>query len=166
MMTQQTMTQQMNTKLSKTIKKAASFIATSALIAAIASISPLALISNAAQAAELTVNINEISTPVGHLQVALFLGEDAYHQGKTKWSSKKKVNHESEQLVFSDLPDGDYAIKIFHDANDNNKMDFNMLGMPKENYGFSNNAGRFGQPEYEEAKFTVKDNTVITIDLF
>lgn len=150
----------------QSIKKTASFIATSTLIAAIASISTFAFISHSIQAAELTVNINEINNQTGHLQIALFLGEDAYHQGKTKWSSKKKVNHESEQVVFSDLPDGDYAIKIFHDANDNNKMDFNMLGMPKENYGFSNNAGRFGQPEYEEAMFVVKDNTVITIDLF
>jgi len=158
--------QQTNTTLTIAIKKVATFIATSAFITAIASISTFAFISHSAQAAELTVNINEINKQTGHLQVALFLGEESYQQGKTKWTSKVKVNHESEKLIFSDLPDGNYAIKIFHDANDNNKMDFNMLGMPKENYGFSNNTGRFGQPEYDEAKFIVKDNTVITIDLF
>ena len=41
-----------------------------------------------------------------------------------------------------------------------------MLGMPKESYGFSNNVGRFGQPDYKDASFTVKENTTSDINLF
>ena len=39
-----------------------------------------------------------------------------------------------------ELPPGTYAIGIFHDVNLNNKMDNNLFGVPKEQYGFSNNA--------------------------
>ena len=77
-----------------------------------------------------------------------------------------KVSKSEEVITFSDLPDGEYAIKLFHDENDNKKLDFNMLGIPKESYGFSNNVGQFGQPDYKEAKFTVKENTMIDINLF
>lgn len=56
--------------------------------------------------------------------------------------------------VFDDLPYGEYAVKVFHDANQNRKLDFGMMG-PKEAYGFSNNArGTFGPPDYDETKFS------------
>jgi uncharacterized protein (DUF2141 family) len=57
-------------------------------------------------------------------------------------------------VVFSDLPHGDYALKLFHDENDNRKLDTNFVGMPKEKFGFSNDAmGRFGPPSFEQARF-------------
>ena len=55
--------------------------------------------------------------------------------------------------VFEDVPYGEYAVKIFHDENDNKKIDMGWRG-PTERYGFSNDArGLFGPPGYEDAKF-------------
>ncbi|RLB87863.1 MAG: hypothetical protein DRH26_14725 [Deltaproteobacteria bacterium] len=54
------------------------------------------------------------------------------------------------------LPQGEYAIKVFHDENGNDELDTRMFGIPKERYGFSNNAkGSFGPPEYKEAVFVL-----------
>jgi uncharacterized protein (DUF2141 family) len=54
--------------------------------------------------------------------------------------------------TFEDVPYGDYAVKVFHDENDNKKMDIGLRG-PKERYGFSNGArGTFGPPSYSDAK--------------
>ena len=148
------------------IKKTSTFIATTALLASIASLSSVLLITNYANAAELVVNVNKISTIKGHLLLAMYADEASYKQGKPTHSARVKISKEHEEITFKELPDGEYAIKLFQDKNNNNKMDFNMLGMPKESYGFSNNGGRFGQPDYKDAKFTVKDNTVIDINLF
>lgn len=69
-------------------------------------------------------------------------------------------------LRFENLPDGDYAISVLHDANGNGKMDFNVMGIPQEAFGFSNKAaGTFGPPKFEAARFTVKGDTVHVIDL-
>jgi uncharacterized protein (DUF2141 family) len=66
--------------------------------------------------------------------------------------------------VFTDVPYGEYAVKVFHDANQNRKLDFGLMG-PKEAYGFSNNArGRFGPPGYEEVKFVLAENE-LTIEI-
>jgi uncharacterized protein (DUF2141 family) len=35
------------------------------------------------------------------------------------------------------LEPGEYMISVFHDNNKNGKMDYNLLGKPKEGYGFS-----------------------------
>jgi uncharacterized protein (DUF2141 family) len=147
-------------------KKLISFSVTSLALSAISALSIILLLSQHAVAADLTVNISDIEQGKGHVLVGLYTSEEEYKSGKASFHSKVKAVNGKEIAVFENLPDGEYAIKIYQDENDNNKMDFNMMGIPKEGYGFSNNVGMFGAPEYKEAKFIVKENTVIEIDLF
>ncbi len=149
-----------------TIKKLLTFSATSLALATIGSLSMIALLSQNAMAADLTVNISDVEQGKGHLMVALYADEEAYTSGKASFASRVKANGEKEIVVFENLPNGEYAIKMYQDENDNNKLDFNMVGIPKEGYGFSNNVGMFGAPEYVEAKFTIKENTAIKVELF
>lgn len=59
---------------------------------------------------------------------------------------------------FEDVPPGRYAVAVFHDENDNEKMDANFLGFPKEGFGFSNvERIGFGQPSFDAAAFEVND---------
>ncbi len=65
-----------------------------------------------------------------------------------------------------ELPPGTYAIGIFHDANLNNRLDNYFFGVPREQYGFSNNArGFMGPPSFEDAAFSVEGKTEISISL-
>jgi uncharacterized protein (DUF2141 family) len=60
-------------------------------------------------------------------------------------------------IIFPDMPAGTYAISILHDENNDQQMNKNALGLPKEGYGFSNNVmGAFGPPSYKRASFTHK----------
>jgi len=66
--------------------------------------------------------------------------------------------------VFEKVPAGEYAVKFFHDTNDNRKIDMGWRG-PTEAYGFSNNVmGLFGPPDYDKAKFTF-DGSERTIEI-
>ena len=77
----------------------------------------------------------------------------------SKWSNRAVT------YVY-ELPSGTYAIGIFHDVNLNNKMDNNVFGIPKEQYGFSNNARAFlGPPAFEAAAFELEGETTQSIDL-
>ncbi len=59
--------------------------------------------------------------------------------------------------VFERIPPGVYALSAFHDKNNNGKLDTNLLSMPIEDYGASNNArGTFGPPSFEDAKFAYR----------
>jgi len=147
-------------------KKFISLSVTSLALAAVSSLSMILLLSQHAAAADLTVNISDIEQGKGHILIGLYASEEEYKSGKASFHSKVKAENGKELAVFENLPDGEYAIKIYQDENDNSKLDFNIMGIPKEGYGFSNNVGMFGAPEYKEAKFIVKENTVIDIDLF
>lgn len=60
------------------------------------------------------------------------------------------------RLQFPDPAPGTYAVKVFHDVNDNGVLDTNWMGIPKEPYGFSNDAmGTFGPPSFQQASFKV-----------
>ena len=54
------------------------------------------------------------------------------------------------------LRDRDYAIVILHDENNDNIFQKGPLGIPKEGYGFSNNAkARFSAPSWDDCRFHV-----------
>jgi uncharacterized protein (DUF2141 family) len=58
--------------------------------------------------------------------------------------SKRSVNWQTREadgeLVFEcRLPPGSYAASVLHDENRNDQMDRNILGIPKEGYGVTNN---------------------------
>ena len=52
---------------------------------------------------------------------------------------------------------GIYAICIFHHANLDNRLDNHFFSVPREQYGFSNNArGFMGSSSFDDAAFTVE----------
>ena len=60
------------------------------------------------------------------------------------------------EAVFENVPRGTYAIMVMHDENNNNDMDVNSIGLPKEQYGTSRNPPKIGPPIFGESKFKVK----------
>jgi len=67
---------------------------------------------------------------------------------------------------FKNLPDGTYAIAVWHDENGNQEIDKNLFGAPKENYGFSKNIfGTFGPPDFEDVSFEVVNGKVVELTI-
>lgn len=65
------------------------------------------------------------------------------------------IHRQEARFVFTDIPFGEYAIKLYHDENNNGKLDtYPLFGIPSEAYGFSNNPrADFGRPSFSEAMF-------------
>ncbi|MEH6663426.1 MAG: DUF2141 domain-containing protein [Brevundimonas sp.] len=65
-------------------------------------------------------------------------------------------------LTFGDVPPGEYALMVMHDANANGRLDMSATGMPDEGFAFSNGMS-MGMPTFQAHKFTVgEDGTVLT----
>ena len=105
----------------------------------------------------LRINIKGLESNEGVVKVGLYNSERAYetHKGSFKKAELPIIDQNCE-WVLEDVPPGEYALMLYHDENGNRKLDKNVLGIPKESYGFSNNAKpRCGLPEYEDVKFMV-----------
>ncbi|MCV6613674.1 MAG: DUF2141 domain-containing protein [Cellvibrionaceae bacterium] len=85
--------------------------------------------------------------------------------GQALAAVKQQLSGNGLKLTFHNLPSGDYAVRIFHDENDNRELDRNIIGIPTEPYGFSNNAGAFGPASFEDAKISLSGDQIVTIEL-
>lgn len=110
---------------------------------------------------EVTVkNIQELK---GTIRMAVYSGEDNFMQ-KELTSKDVKVTGKEVVVVFENVKAGEYAISTYHDVDNNKELNTGFMGIPKEPYGFSNDArGTFGPPTYEKAKFKVTGDTKTSI---
>lgn len=78
-----------------------------------------------------------------------------------------KVRNTEARCDFEDIPSGKYALVVIHDENMNGKLDTTLLGIPKEGYGFSNDAkALLGTPSFSAASFRYNGETLnLTISL-
>ena len=116
---------------------------------------------------KLSIHISGISKIKGSLFIAVFRATDDFPVfGKQYKGIVKEVEGKSQNYTFDNLPEGEYALAIYQDVNRNKILDKNLLGIPTEIYGFSNNARRtFSAPSFQEAKFKLNRDLQQTVFL-
>ncbi|ATQ78038.1 hypothetical protein CR152_28665 [Massilia violaceinigra] len=113
------------------------------------------LTASLASAADLTIRIDDVRSDDGTVMVALYNSAGSFLKKPVGAAGEKAVKG-STTITIKDLPAGAYAYAIYHDANANGKMDANMMGIPTEDFAFSNNAlGKMGPPKFDDAMFTL-----------
>jgi len=135
-------------------------------IAGIAAVS-LACVSAGVQAGEISVVVKNIRALQGSLRVAVVNSEAGLGSKAEPIAARAvAVTGEEMTLRFPNLPGGTYAVMVMHDANGNGKLDTNLIGMPTEGYGFSNNPNVMRRPRYDEVSFAIGDAPLtVTINL-
>jgi uncharacterized protein (DUF2141 family) len=138
------------------------------LAAAILIVSLPVLAPIPAQAATLTVHVENIDKKGGLLHVALYT-EDLWNNDDSVPTIDNVVPAAPPvtTVVMKNVKPGIYGIKSFQDANRNGRFDQNFLGLPLERYGFSRDARPiFSEPGFDRTRFAVKDgDNEITIHL-
>ncbi|WP_339815452.1 DUF2141 domain-containing protein [uncultured Imperialibacter sp.] len=113
---------------------------------------------------KLVVKVTNPGDLKGQVMVGLFDKEDNFLKKPVKGVSAK-ATAEGQELVFENLPYGEYAVSVIHDENENGELD-TFLVIPTEPYGFSNNVmGKFGPPSFEQTKISFKKDTSVEIKL-
>lgn len=117
----------------------------------------------------LTIQLTGAKSDRGVYSCAIFSNrEDFERRSNPVQSSNIPIASEPVIWSVSDLPAGEYTIAVFHDENENGKLDRHAFGYPTEAYGFSNNArGKLGPPPFETVvfDFPADVNQTLTIRL-
>ncbi len=103
---------------------------------------------------DITITIDNITSDEGKVLAGLHT-EDTFMKGQGLQNLQSAIKDGKITLTFTNVAPGDYAIMAMHDANGNNRMDYQSNGMPKESYGMSGNDMAMGPPTFNSAKFTV-----------
>lgn len=106
---------------------------------------------------DVTININKTNSDKGTVLFALYNGAENFQKKNALQYAKSKVTEGKVQVIFKNLKPNTYAVVCFHDENENGKLDFEENGRPTEDFGATNNVLNYGPPQYEDAKFELKD---------
>lgn len=109
----------------------------------------------------LTVKINGLENDKGRLMLEVLNA-----QKKAVKQLVLPIKKKQAVVEIADLGAGQYSVRVFHDANNNQKLDTNLVGIPKEAWGMSNNVKAIlGPPDFKESLFWLKDDKAIEIVL-
>lgn len=102
----------------------------------------------------LTIKITNLRSNKGQIHLSVL------DKNKKKVAAMSgKIKNKECIIVIKNLSSCEYAFQYFHDENNNNELDSNWLKIPKEGYGFSNNAiGKYGPPSFEQWVFEINDH--------
>ncbi len=127
-------------------------------------------ISNSEEA-NLKINILDLDKP-GFLYLSICKDEAGFKETVENESKEesciayvKEIDLQNTEIN-NVLSYGEYAVTLFVDLDGNKKLNKNFLGIPKEQYGFSNNVmGKMSPPTFDQAKFAIAGPTTQNIKL-
>lgn len=116
---------------------------------------------------QLTIEVTNIKTVKGHVYFALYKNPKNFPSGERFYKRVKvKVSKSSVKYTYKNLASGDYAVAVYHDRNDDNKCNLNLIGIPTEGYGFSRNVKPvFSVPKFNDAKINLNKDKMTSIKL-
>jgi len=118
---------------------------------------------------DLTIVLKGFENNDGMAMIAVSNSQEDYDTKDEPYrGNESKIVNNATSWTVDNLPFGEYAIKVFHDEDDDGELDTNFIGAPTEDYGFSNDArGTFGPASWEDAKFlfnSSKDTIYIAVE--
>ena len=109
------------------------------------------------------VDIDGLRSDRGQVLCALFSSAADFPKraDRAVAHAKSEISGRHATCEFLGVSPGTYAVSVFHDENSNGKLDTNLLGIPREGVGASNNAkGHFGPPKFSAAAFQLSGGRI------
>lgn len=118
-----------------------------------------ALLAAPVAAAELSLTFVGIADDKAPLRIAVFADQTSFEQRQNAMAAfALPPLNRAAKVTLGSLPAGRYAIAVFQDITGDGKMHTNLIGMPAEPWGFSNDArGFMGPPRFDDAAVTLPE---------
>ena len=114
-----------------------------------------------------SVEVSGVEPGKGFVFFGLYDKEKGFLDNESQIATAKvKASENKVVYTFKNLPDGDYAIAVYQDRNNNGKCDRNMIGYPTEGFGFSKNyKPKLSAPDFDDVKIAVNQYAKTSIAL-
>ena len=114
----------------------------------------------------IVLTVTGLEPRVGQVVVALFDESETFLKES---SFTKTISVDENKKITFEIPakiQGEYAISVYYDRNNDDQLNTNWIGIPVEPVGFSNNAtGLIGPPSFKDASFIHNGVQAITVNL-
>ena len=131
-------------------------VALAAVIASVLTVPPAWSADSSPETADIVVHVRNV-VPQGTIRLGLYTEASYPDDDAVPVASADLPAQAGETIIeLRNVPPGTYAIETYQDLNNNGKMDFTLIGIPEEPYGFSRDARpRLSKPRFDSVKFVV-----------
>ena len=113
------------------------------------------------------ITITNVRSNNGKVQLQVYRDQATFSKEtpyKVYYVSKSEMKNNTLHYKISDLPEGTYGIAILDDENNNKKMDWSFIMLPKEGFGFSNYfLSALRKPKFDDFKFYLKGEISVSV---
>jgi len=111
-----------------------------------------------------TVEVHVTGVAAGKGKVNVAVCDQARFLKQCAYSGSAPAREGDNTIAIRGVPPGSWAVLAYQDENENDELDRNLIGIPRENYGFSRDArGKFGPPSFEDAAIAVREDGGATV---
>lgn len=107
-----------------------------------------------AGAAKLTVNVANLRAPRGQVVITVYPDDKRRFMAPRGKLARVRIPATVSPSACFWLPPATYAVAIYHDADGDGHFDRNLVGLPAEGFGLSNNPEtKIGLPPFSSVRF-------------
>jgi uncharacterized protein (DUF2141 family) len=123
--------------------------------------------SQTANDGRITVEITNVAVNGGPVYLALFSNAESFKNENPEIHFVLEANNAVLSREFP-ITSGEYVVSAFQDTNNNQKLDYGLLGIPKETVAISNYSGKgFPSKNFDKQKISITATTgKVTIRLY
>ncbi|EAW37943.1 DUF2141 domain-containing protein [Lyngbya sp. PCC 8106] len=106
----------------------------------------------------LIVELDGLKNKTGQVCLSLFSSSQGFPDNKENALQTQciQLGKDNPKITFENLIPGNYAVAVFHDANSDQTLNLNSLGIPTEGFGFSRNPTILaGPPQFNDTAVVV-----------
>ena len=119
---------------------------------------------NNSETCKVSVSIKNIKTADGTIIMSIHDSDKSFSK-KIPLKTLKLSPEVPSVLCTLDLAPGEYAFCVYHDVNSNGELDTNLVGIPKEPFGFSNYDGKSIPGNFKKHKVVISADCDVEIPL-
>ena len=119
------------------------------------------------QTSKIILQIENVSLKKGgDVSTGIFIEKNFLKIGQQTYSKAVTATANTLEVVYENIPAGEYAFVAFQDFDRNDKLKTNFIGYPKEPVGFSNNAKIvLGPPSFDDAKIKIDAGVTVRVKI-
>ena len=102
----------------------------------------------------------------GKVYVSIFNSEESY-KNREVFKSFSLIPNAISINTFLKLAEGEYLFSVYQDSNGNGILDTNLIGIPKEKFGFTNYDGKSAPGNFKRHKVLINKSTkAVMVNLY
>ena len=113
------------------------------------------------KAQNIEVAVQGIRSPKGQIVIGIYKNDESFRKDDPciKKRFEKTTIQDGEMIVRFNLKPGTYGFSLLDDENNDDDMNYSVIGIPKEGFGFSNYYHtNLKRPKFDQFKFVLNED--------